>query len=85
MQWLWGSLTETAIHDLQEGDVATSNDGTSVIIADDDSMIRGVLRHKLEAIDQIVYQASDGIEALEFASRIQAKLIMLDLLIRTCL
>jgi CheY-like chemotaxis protein len=59
--------------------LATSASITGIIIADDDPMIRSVLRAKLEAIDLNVFVASDGLEAVEFASRLQAVLIMLDL------
>jgi CheY-like chemotaxis protein len=57
----------------------TPNNVTGVIVADDDGMIRGILRAKLEALDVTVFLASDGLEAVEFASRIQAALIILDL------
>ena len=50
-----------------------------VIIADDDPMIRDVLRHKLEAINISVFVAANGEEAVEFASRMTAMLIILDL------
>ena len=54
-------------------------DLAGVIVADDDAMIRSVLRSKLQAIDQTVLLASNGLEAVELASRIQARLILLDL------
>lgn len=54
-------------------------DLSAVIVADDDAMIRSVLRSKLEAIDQPVFLASNGVEAVELASRLRAKLILLDL------
>ena len=50
-----------------------------VIVADDDAIVRGVLRSRLEAIDQIVLLASDGLEAVALAARMQARLILLDL------
>ncbi len=52
---------------------------TGVIIADDDPMIRSVLRAKLEALDLNVFVAADGQEAVELASRVHAVLIILDL------
>jgi CheY-like chemotaxis protein len=51
----------------------------AVIVADDDAVIRGLLRSKLEAIDHAVFLASNGLEAVELASRMQPKLILLDL------
>ena len=57
----------------------SSSDITGVIVADDDPVIRGILRSKLEAVEQDVFLASDGLEAVDLASRVQAALIMLDL------
>lgn len=57
----------------------TSGNITGVIVADDDPMIRSVLRAKLEAFGVNVFLASDGLEAVEFAARVQASLIILDL------
>jgi two-component system sensor histidine kinase BarA len=50
----------------------------SVIIADDDPLIRSVLRSKLEGIGQSVVIAKDGLEAVEAAGRVRATLILLD-------
>jgi CheY-like chemotaxis protein len=50
-----------------------------VIVADDDAIVRDVLRSRLEAIDQVVLLASDGLEAVALAARMQARLILLDL------
>ena len=59
--------------------VATFSEITGVIIADDDPMIRSVLRSKLVAIGVNVFVTSDGLEAIAIASRIQAALILLDI------
>jgi CheY-like chemotaxis protein len=56
-----------------------STNVTGVIVADDDPLIRSILRAKLEAIDMNVFLVSDGLEAVEYASRIHAALIILDL------
>ncbi len=64
------------IHEVQ---LRTSTTLTAVIVADDDPLIRSVLRSKLEMLDLTVFVASDGSEAVAFASRIQASLILLDL------
>jgi CheY-like chemotaxis protein len=52
---------------------------TGIIVADDDGMIRSILRASFDALDLNVFLASDGLEAVELASRIQAALIILDL------
>ena len=59
--------------------MAPSSTVTDVIIPDDDPMIRNVLRASLEAINLNVFVASDGLEAVALAARIQAALIILDL------
>jgi CheY-like chemotaxis protein len=51
---------------------------TSVIVADDDSLMRNVLKAKLEALNQDVFLASDGVEAVALAAKIQASLVILD-------
>jgi two-component system alkaline phosphatase synthesis response regulator PhoP len=51
---------------------------TGVIVADDDPMIRNILKDKLEAIEQNVFLANNGLEALGLASRMQASLVILD-------
>jgi CheY-like chemotaxis protein len=52
---------------------------TGVIVADDDPMVRSVLRAQLEALNLNVFVAGDGLEAVELASRVQAVMIILDL------
>ena len=49
-----------------------------VIIADNDYIIRGILRNMLEAQSFSVLQAIDGLEAIEFATRTDARLVILD-------
>jgi CheY-like chemotaxis protein len=63
----------------KEAILMTSANITGVIVADDDAMIRSILRARLEALDLNVFLASDGLEAVEFASRIKAAVIILDL------
>jgi putative two-component system response regulator len=58
--------------------LANRQDRGSVIIADDDPLIRSVLRSKLEGIGQSVVIAKDGLEAVAVASRTRAQLILLD-------
>ena len=53
--------------------------GGSVIVADDDPMIRGILRSKLEAAGLTVFVANNGLEVVELAAKMQAALILLDL------
>ncbi len=49
-----------------------------VIIADNDYIIRGILRSVLEGQNFSVLQAVDGIEAIDFATRTNAHLVILD-------
>jgi CheY-like chemotaxis protein len=51
----------------------------NVIVADNDSLVRGVLRSVLMGVGQTVHLASSGEEALACASRVHADLILLDL------
>jgi CheY-like chemotaxis protein len=57
----------------------TSTNVTGVIVADDDPLIRSILRARFEALDLNVFLVPDGLEAVAYASRIQAALIILDL------
>ena len=59
--------------------MTTQPSASGVIVADDDPIIRGVLRANLEAVGQTVFLASDGGEAIELASRMQASLVVLDI------
>jgi len=52
---------------------------TGVIVADDDPVIRGILRSKLAAINQEVFLAYDGEEAVDLAARMQAAMVILDI------
>ena len=51
-----------------------------VIIADNDYIIRGILRSVLEGQNFNVLQAVDGIEAIDYATRTNAQLVILDIL-----
>jgi CheY-like chemotaxis protein len=50
-----------------------------VIVADDDPLIRSILRAKLESLHQNVLVASDGEEAVSLASKVRASLVLLDI------
>ncbi len=50
-----------------------------VIVADDDPLIRSILKAQLEALDQEVLLAHNGQEAVTLASRSLASLIILDI------
>ena len=50
-----------------------------IIVADDDSMIRGILRSLFASVGQQVASTSNGEQAVDLASRMQAKLILLDM------
>jgi CheY-like chemotaxis protein len=49
-----------------------------IIIAENDSMIRGILRSILEHPRRILFLAGDGQEAVTLAGSIQAALVLLD-------
>jgi CheY-like chemotaxis protein len=49
-----------------------------VIVADNDSIIRGILRSVLEAQGFTVLSAVNGVEAIDLAMRTRARLIILD-------
>ena len=51
---------------------------SSVIVADDSSLIRDVLRYNLASSFGHVHLASDGLEAVETARGLQAALVILD-------
>ena len=50
-----------------------------VIVADNDAMIRGLLRSMLAGVGQEVLLAVNGEEAIALASQVRAKLVLLDL------
>lgn len=52
--------------------------GGDVIIADNDQIVRGILRTMLEAEGFTVLQAIDGREAIGFAACTQARFVILD-------
>jgi len=53
--------------------------GSSIIVADNDALIRDLLRSMLVNEGYSVFLAADGEEALGFAQRIRAQLVVLDL------
>jgi two-component system chemotaxis response regulator CheY len=57
-----------------------SNDDTAqdVIVADNDAMIRDILRSMLEGQGFNALQAIDGLEAIDYATRTLARLVILD-------
>jgi two-component system response regulator VicR len=58
--------------------MGTSQGHRGVIVADDDAMIRNILRANLEAIGQDVSLAYNGQEAVKLASQMRASLVILD-------
>jgi two-component system alkaline phosphatase synthesis response regulator PhoP len=52
---------------------------TGVLVADDDPLIRSILKANLEAINQDVVLAYNGLEAVSVASGMDASLIILDI------
>jgi two-component system chemotaxis response regulator CheY len=51
----------------------------NVIVADNDLVVRGVLRCLLEGVGQTVFLATCGEETIAVASRVRASLVLLDL------
>jgi CheY-like chemotaxis protein len=51
----------------------------NVIVADDDALIRGVVRSLLLGVGQTVFLAACGEEAVAYASQVRASLVLLDL------
>jgi len=49
-----------------------------VIVADNDYIVRGILRSILEREGFTVLQAVDGLEAIDYAMRVNAQLVILD-------
>jgi CheY-like chemotaxis protein len=60
----------------------TSHQPTRVIVADDDPLIRSILKSNLEAVGQEVLLAHNGLEAVALASQTQASLVVLDIRMR---
>ena len=58
--------------------MSNSAPARDVIIADNDYMIRDILRSVLESQSFSVLQAVDGIEAIDYAIRTNARLVILD-------
>jgi CheY-like chemotaxis protein len=56
-----------------------ANSDETVIVADNDSMMRGLLRTILEQPGRTVLLCADGLEAVELASQTLATLVLLDL------
>jgi two-component system chemotaxis response regulator CheY len=50
-----------------------------IIIAENDSMMRGILRSVLERPRRVLLLACDGVEAVSYAAGVQAVLVLLDL------
>jgi CheY-like chemotaxis protein len=64
---------------MKEANLQPSVNFTDIIVADDDPMIRSVLRASFEALNLNVFLAHDGVEAVKLALQIAASLIILDL------
>jgi CheY-like chemotaxis protein len=80
-----GPINRTAIRrahdDADSSKVSAMSDAASVkdvIIADNDYIIRGILRSVLENEGFTVLQTIDGFEAIDYATRTHACLVMLD-------
>ena len=58
---------------------SVQGDPQGVIVVDDDPIIRDILRANLLKLEQDVYLASHGLEALRYAEQTNAAMIILDL------
>jgi CheY-like chemotaxis protein len=63
----------------REAALAIETFDETVIIADNDSMMRGLLRTALEAPGRTLLLCNDGMEAVELAEQTLATLVLLDL------
>lgn len=50
-----------------------------LLIADDDALVREMLRKTVEADSEIVGEASNGVEAIDAAERLRPDLLLLDI------
>jgi repressor LexA len=73
-----GSIAPTGVSPLGVVPADAIRKPSGVIVADDDPVIRAILRTKLAAINQTVVLASNGQDAVMLASGMQASLVILD-------
>jgi DNA-binding response OmpR family regulator len=50
-----------------------------VILAENDTIMRGIIRAVLARVEQRVFQAADGLEAVALARQFKARLVLLDI------
>ena len=50
-----------------------------VIVAENDALVRAIIRSVLVGADQQVFPAADGLEALDLARQFKARLVLLDI------
>jgi len=60
--------------------VETSGPTTTVLLCDDESVLRTLVRATLESDDYSIVEASDGEESLELARRFRPHIIVLDMM-----
>jgi len=53
--------------------------GNGVIVGENDTLMRGVIRSVLVHVDQQVFPAADGLEAVILARQFRARLVLLDI------
>lgn len=54
--------------------------GATIVVADDDDDIRGLIKFTLERRGYTVVEATDGVEAVAEAHRVQPQLVLLDVM-----
>lgn len=65
---------------LRGGKLLLENDKINILVADDEADIRKILRLLLQKKGYTVYEAANGVEAVEFARRGEADLIVMDIM-----
>ena len=60
--------------------VETSGPTTTVLLCDDESVLRTLVRATLESDDYSIVEASDGEESLEIARRLRPDVVILDMM-----
>src|SRR6476659_4215611 len=79
--WINRAATQRAQNAADSRRVSAMSSGASmkdVIVADNDYIVRGILRSILEREGFTVLQAVDGLEAIDYAMRVNAQLVILD-------
>jgi len=72
------AVGSAAAGNMAAGAAPGSEIGRGVILAENDGLMRGVIRSVLVRVEQLVFPAADGVEAVTLARQFRARLVMLD-------